>query len=193
MLQRALEINLVNLFFHMANAPVRILMGSDSDLPIMKEAAVVLKEFGIESEIHCLSAHRTPSIVVEYIAQSEKDGAQVFICGAGGAAHLAGVVAAHTALPVIGVPLISKTMGANGLDSLYSTVQMPPGIPVATVAINGAKNAGILAAQIIATGSPEMKAKMIAYKEKMSSDITKKDAELQQKGFEQYIADKKLA
>src|SRR5438309_1060385 len=123
---------------------VGILMGSDSDLPIMQDAAKVLKEFGIASEIHTLSAHRTPEAVVDYVQKSEANGYKVFICGAGGAAHLAGVVAAHTALPVIGVPLMSAKMGASGVDALFSTVQMPPGIPVATVAINGAKNAGIL-------------------------------------------------
>ena len=125
-------------------------MGSDSDLPVMQEAAKVLEELGIASEVHTLSAHRTPEAVVEYVAKSEAAGYKVFICGAGGAAHLAGVVAAHTALPVIGVPIMNKTTA--GVDALFSTVQMPPGIPVATVAIDGAKNAGILAAQIVATG-----------------------------------------
>lgn len=167
-------------------------MGSDSDLPIMREAAKVLSEFGIGSEVHTLSAHRTPEAVVNYVIKSEADGYKVFICGAGGAAHLGGVVAAHTALPVIGVPLTSKTMGAAGLDSLYSTVQMPPGIPVATVAIGGAKNAGILAAQIIGSGDPEIRAKVVAYKEKMAKDITAKDNELQEKGVEQYLKDKGL-
>ncbi len=171
---------------------VGILMGSDSDLPVMQDAAKVLEEFGIGSEVHTLSAHRTPEAVVEYVSKSEAGGYKVFICGAGGAAHLAGVVAAHTSLPVIGVPLISKTMGASGLDSLYSTVQMPPGIPVATVAINGAKNAGILAAQTIATGDDALRAKVRAYKEKMAKDIQAKDAELQQKGVTQYLKDKGL-
>ncbi len=165
-------------------------MGSDSDLPVMQEAAKVLEEFGIGSEVHTLSAHRTPAIVVDYVQKSEAAGYKAFICGAGGAAHLAGVVAAHTALPVIGVPLVSKSMNTGGLDSLYSTVQMPPGIPVATVAINGAKNAGILAAQIIGAGDPEMRAKVTAYKEKIAGDIKKKDDELQQKGVEQYLKDK---
>ena len=121
-------------------------MGSDSDLSVMQDAAKALEEFGIGSEVHTLSAHRTPEAVVAYIEKSEASGYKVFICGAGGAAHLAGVVAAHTALPVIGVPLMSSKMGAAGVDALFSTVQMPPGIPVATVGINGAKNAGILAA-----------------------------------------------
>lgn len=167
-------------------------MGSDSDLPVMQQAASVLAEFGIGAEVHTLSAHRTPEAVVGYVTKSEQSGYKVFICGAGGAAHLAGVVAAHTALPVIGVPLISKTMGASGLDALYATVQMPPGIPVATVAINGAKNAGILAAQIIGAGDSEVRAKVAAYKEKMAKDIAAKDAELQQKGVTQYLKDKGL-
>ncbi|HEY4520941.1 MAG TPA: 5-(carboxyamino)imidazole ribonucleotide mutase, partial [Candidatus Paceibacterota bacterium] len=130
----------------MSNALVGILMGSDSDLSVMKDAAEILeKEFGIGSEVHTLSAHRTPEAVVNYVADAEKRGLKVFICGAGGAAHLAGVVAAHTPLPVVGIPIMNKTTG--GIDALFSTAQMPPGIPVATVAINGAKNAGILAAQ----------------------------------------------
>ena len=165
-------------------------MGSDSDLSVMQEAAKVLSEFGIGSEVHTLSAHRTPEVVVEYVTKSEADGYKAFICGAGGAAHLAGVVAAHTALPVIGVPLVSKSMNTGGLDSLYSTVQMPPGIPVATVAINGAKNAGILAAQIIGSGDMDVRAKVVAYKAKMAKDIKAKDDELQQKGVEQYLKDK---
>lgn len=171
---------------------VGILMGSDSDLSVMQDAAKVLGEFGIACEVHTLSAHRTPEVVVEYIRKSEADGYKAFICGAGGAAHLAGVVAAHTTLPVIGVPLTSKTMNAGGLDSLYSTVQMPPGIPVATVAINGAKNAGILAAQIIGVGDMEVRAKVASYKEKMAKDITAKDTELQEKGFKKYLEDKGL-
>jgi len=167
-------------------------MGSDSDLPVMQEAAKVLEEFGIGSEVHTLSAHRTPEAVVSYVTKSEADGYKAFICGAGGAAHLAGVVAAHTALPVIGVPLVSKSMSTGGLDSLYSTVQMPPGIPVATVAINGAKNAGILAAQIIGSGDPDVRAKVVAYKAKMAKDIAAKDGELQEKGFKKYLEEKGL-
>ena len=167
-------------------------MGSDSDLPVMQDAAKVLEEFGIGSEVHTLSAHRTPEEVVGYVKKSEEAGYKVFICGAGGAAHLAGVVAAHTALPVIGVPLMSSKMGAAGVDSLFSTVQMPPGIPVATVGIGAAKNAGILAAQIIGAGDMEVHAKVIAYKVKMAKDISAKDGELQEKGFKKYIEDKGL-
>lgn len=176
----------------MSQPLVGIIMGSDSDLSVMKDASVVLSEFGIESEIHTLSAHRTPEAVMEYIAKSEAAGYKAFICGAGGAAHLAGVVAAHTALPVIGVPMTSKSMGAAGVDALFSTVQMPPGIPVATVGINGAKNAGILAAQIIGSGDPTVKLKMTAYKAKMAAGIEAKDAQLQEKGFKKYLEDNGL-
>ena len=175
----------------MANKPlVGILMGSDSDLPVMQEAAKVLEEFGIDSEVHTLSAHRTPEAVVEYVQKSEAAGYKVFICGAGGAAHLAGVVAAHTALPVIGVPIMNKTTA--GVDALFATVQMPPGIPVATVAINGAKNAGILAAQIIGAGDSNVLQNVRTFKEKMAKDITAKDAELQEKGFKKYLEEKGL-
>ena len=175
----------------MANKPlVGILMGSDSDLPIMQDAANVLEEFGIGSEVHTLSAHRTPEAVVEYVKKSEAAGYKAFICGAGGAAHLAGVVAAHTALPVIGVPIMNKTTA--GVDALFATVQMPPGIPVATIAINGAKNAGILAAQIIGTGDPNILQNVRTFKEKMAKDITAKDSELQEKGFKKYLEEKGL-
>ena len=162
-------------------------MGSDSDLPVMQEAAKVLEELGIGSEVHTLSAHRTPEAVVEYVRKCEAEGYKVFICGAGGAAHLAGVVAAHTALPVIGVPIMNKTTA--GVDALFSTVQMPPGIPVATVAINGAKNAGILAAQIIGAGDSNVLQNVRTFKEKMAKDITVKDATLQEKGFKKYLED----
>lgn len=165
---------------------VGILMGSDSDLSVMKDAAEILeKEFGIGSEVHTLSAHRTPEAVVDYVARAEKRGFKVFICGAGGAAHLAGVVAAHTALPVVGVPMMNKATG--GIDALFSTAQMPSGIPVGTVAINGAKNAGILAAQIIGAGDEGIRTKVAEYKKRMASDIVKKDSELQEKGFAKYL------
>ncbi len=169
---------------------VGILTGSDSDLPVMQDAANVLEEFGIGSEVHTLSAHRTPEAVVEYVKASEASGYKVFICGAGGAAHLAGVVAAHTALPVIGVPIMNKTTA--GVDALFATVQMPPGIPVATVAINGAKNAGILAAQIIGTGQSNILQNVRTFKEKMAKDVSAKDTELQEKGFKKYLEDKGL-
>ncbi|HEY4474181.1 MAG TPA: 5-(carboxyamino)imidazole ribonucleotide mutase [Candidatus Paceibacterota bacterium] len=171
---------------------VGILMGSDSDLPVMQEAAKVLEELGVGSEVHTLSAHRTPEAVVEYVKKSEEAGYKAFICGAGGAAHLAGVVAAHTALPVIGVPLVAGKMGAAGVDALFATVQMPPGIPVATVGIGGAKNAGILAAQIIGSGDPAIRANVATYKAKMAKDNIAKDSELQEKGFKKYLEDKDL-
>ena len=169
---------------------VGILMGSDSDLPIMKDAAVVLEQFGIGAALHTLSAHRTPEAVTAFVKKSEEAGYKVFICGAGGAAHLAGVVAAHTALPVIGVPILNKATA--GIDALFSTAQMPPGIPVATVAINGAKNAGILAAQIIGTGHSHILENVRMFKEKMAKDIVAKDQELQEKGFKKYLEDHDL-
>lgn len=171
---------------------VGILMGSDSDLPVMQEAAKVLDEFGIGYEVHVLSAHRTPEAVVEYVRKSEAAGCRVFVCGAGGAAHLAGVVAAHTALPVIGVPLMSAKMGAAGVDALFSTAQMPPGIPVATVGINAAKNAGILAAEIIGIEHPNILQNVKTYKTKMADEISAKDRELQEKGFKKYLEEKGL-
>jgi len=166
---------------------VGILMGSDSDLSVMKDAAVVLEQFGIGSELHTLSAHRTPESVIAFVKKSEETGYKVFICGAGGAAHLAGVVAAHTALPVIGVPIMNKATA--GIDALFSTAQMPPGIPVAAVAINGATNAGILAAQIIGTGNSDILKNVGMFKEKMSKAIVAKDQELQEKGFKKYLED----
>ncbi len=169
---------------------VGIIMGSDSDLPAMQDAAKLLDELGVGYEIHTLSAHRTPEAVVEYVTKSEAAGYKAFICGAGGAAHLAGAVAAHTALPVIGVPIMNKSTG--GIDALFSTAQMPPGIPVATVAINGAKNAGILAAQIIGAGDEATRTKVRAYKEKIAKDIQAKDDDLQQKGFKKYLEDRGL-
>ncbi|KKW19882.1 MAG: N5-carboxyaminoimidazole ribonucleotide mutase [Parcubacteria group bacterium GW2011_GWA2_51_10] len=170
-------------------ALVGIIMGSDSDLPVMQEAAKILDEFGVGYEIHVMSAHRTPEQVIEYVKKSEASGCKVFICSAGMSAHLAGVVAAHTALPVIGVPMGKS---AAGVDALFSTVQMPPGIPVATVAINGAKNAGILAAQIIATGDSDILEKVRMFKERMADDIEAKDAELQEKGFRKYLEEQGL-
>lgn len=173
---------------HMSKPLVGIVMGSDSDLSVMKDAAEVLeKEFGIGAEVHTLSAHRTPEAVTSFVTDAEKRGLKVFICGAGGAAHLAGVVAAHTALPVIGVPIMNKS--AAGIDALFATVQMPPGIPVATVAIGGAKNAGILAAQIIGTGHSNILKNVRMFKEKMAKGIVAKDQELQEKGFKKYLED----
>ncbi len=168
---------------------VGIIMGSDSDLPVMQEALKVLEEFGIGYEVHVMSAHRTPEAVVEYVKKSEASGYKIFICSAGMSAHLAGVVAAHTALPVIGVPMGKS---AAGVDALFSTVQMPPGIPVATVAINGAKNAGILAAQIIGAGDAGAQRAVRAFKEKLAADVSAKNAKLQEKGFKKYLEESGL-
>lgn len=144
------------------NIPVLILTGSDSDLPVMNEAVKVLEEFGVESELVVTSAHRSPEKTEELIDKAKKDGVKVIICGAGMAAHLAGTVAARFPLPVIGVPIQSGIL--NGVDALLSTMQMPPKVPVATVAINGAKNAGILAVQILATSDKILEEKLIEYK-----------------------------
>lgn len=154
---------------------VGIIMGSDSDLPVMKEAADILDEFGIPYEIKIVSAHRTPKYMAEYGSTAHEKGIKVIIAGAGGAAHLPGMTAAHSPLPVIGVPVKSKSL--DGLDSLLSIVQMPGGVPVATVGINQAKNAGLLAVQILAASDSSLQPKMISYKkslEKISIDKNKK-------------------
>ena len=163
----------------MSRPLVAILMGSDSDLPIMNDAAEVLKEFNVPFEMHVLSAHRSPELVSEFATKAKDRGLKVIIAGAGGAAHLAGVVAAHTPLPVIGVPVNSTPL--NGLDSLLSTVQMPAGIPVATVAVGkmGARNAGILAAQILGVADAEMAEKLTGFKKKLDAGVKEKDAKLQ--------------
>ena len=152
---------------------VAILMGSDSDYPVMQKSEEILKEFKISYVTRVLSAHRTPRQTIQFISSAEKKGVKVFIAGAGGAAHLAGVVAAHTVKPVVGVPIMSKAM--NGLDSLLSTVQMPPGVPVATVAIDGAKNAALLAIQIIAVTDKDISKRFFAYKKKLEKEVLKKD------------------
>jgi 5-(carboxyamino)imidazole ribonucleotide mutase len=144
-------------------------MGSDSDLQIMQEAAAVLQEFGVDYEIKVISAHRSPRLAAGYAESAESAGLDVIIAGAGGAAHLAGVIASLTALPVIGVPI--KSAALNGLDSLLSIVQMPSGVPVATVSINGAKNAGILAAQILSVRDPDLRLKILEYKARLAKDI----------------------
>lgn len=147
-------------------AQVGIVMGSDSDLSVMEKAGAVLERFGIEYEIEVMSAHRKPARVAEYATSAADRGLKVIIAGAGLAAHLPGVVAAHTILPVIGVPLYQE--GLAGADALYSCVQMPPGVPVATVAIGGSKNAGVLAAQIIATGDDALAGKIADFKKEMA-------------------------
>lgn len=152
---------------------VGIIMGSDSDFPIMEDAVNILKEFGISYEVKVLSAHRTPNQHAEYSKTAVDRGLKVIIAAAGGAAHLPGVTAAHTTLPVIGVPIKGKSL--EGMDALLSIAQMPPGIPVATVAINGAKNAAILAVSIIALVNSDIQAKLIEYKKKMEKESLAKN------------------
>lgn len=155
---------------------VGIIMGSDSDLPKMEKAVDVLKEFNIPFEVKVISAHRTPDVIAEYGKSAHKRGLKVIIAGAGGAAHLPGVTAAFTPLPVIGVPILGKSL--SGLDSLLSIVQMPSGVPVATVAVDGAKNAAILAAQIIATGDDELLKKVLTFKENLAEESKAKNENL---------------
>jgi 5-(carboxyamino)imidazole ribonucleotide mutase len=155
---------------------VGILMGSDSDWPTMKQAAEACAEFGIVAESQVMSAHRTPDDVAEYARTAHTRGLRVLIAGAGGAAHLAGVVAALTPLPVIGVPIESKSL--KGLDSLLSMVQMPAGVPVATVAIGAARNAGLLAVQILAVGDTELLAQYLKFKKRLADESRAKNAKL---------------
>lgn len=165
-------------------------MGSDSDLEIMKEAAKVLEDFGIEYEMTIISAHRTPRKMFDYAQSVSRRGVEVVISGAGGAAHAPGMIAALTTLPVIGVPILGKSVA--GLDSLLSIVQMPSGIPVATVAINGAKNAGILAVQILGVKYPAIQEKMLQYKQKMEKQVQEKAKNLENFGYEKYLESKKI-
>ncbi len=158
------------------DALIGIIMGSDSDLPTMRLAAEVCEEFGIPYEMRIISAHRTPLDMAKYAQEAHKRGLRVIIAGAGGSAHLPGMIAAHTPLPVIGVPI--RTDALNGLDSLLSIVQMPPGVPVATVAIGGAKNAALLAIQILATSDPYILECIIKYKERMAGASREKDYKL---------------
>jgi len=166
-------------------AQVAIIMGSDSDLSVMKDAAIILEHFGINYELTVVSAHRTPERMFEFAKEAHLRNIKVIIAGAGGAAHLPGMVASLTHLPVIGVPV--KSSNLNGEDSLLSIVQMPPGVPVATVAINGAKNAGLLAVQILATSNDDLADKMITYKNTMKVEVETKAATLEKKGFEDYL------
>ena len=168
---------------------VGIMMGSDSDLPVMQEAAKVLKEFGIESEVSVLSAHRTPEETAQYVESAVDRGIKVIIAGAGGAAHLAGVAASLTPLPVIGVPMMSKAL--SGIDSLFATVQMPSGVPVATVAIGNAKNAGILAAEIIGASNPDVQQRIVAYKKKIAVEVMEKNEKFKG-GFKKYLEEQGL-
>jgi len=160
-----------------SNKPlVAILMGSDSDWPVMNAAADALAEFGIASEAKVISAHRTPRDLEQYASGARERGLRVFICGAGGAAHLPGVTAAFTTLPVIGVPIMGKAL--DGMDSLLSIVQMPPGVPVATVGINAARNAGLLAAQILGTGDDALQKKLDQFKLKLAEESRAKNKTL---------------
>lgn len=165
---------------------VSIIMGSDSDLPIMKDAANFLDTIGISYEMKILSVHRTPEKAMEYAEKLKENGVKVIIAGAGGAAHLPGVFAAMVpTVPVIGIPIHTKTL--SGVDSLYSIVQMPSGIPVATVAINGAKNAAILAASILAVADENVKSKLADFKASLKDAVTKKDEKLQSLGYADYL------
>jgi len=157
---------------------VAIIMGSDSDLPVIERVFKKLDDFDIPYEAHVMSAHRTPDKAADFAKNARKNGFGVIIAAAGMAAHLAGVMAAHTTLPVIGIPIKSTL---DGLDALLATVQMPPGIPVATVAINGAENAAILAAQILATGDDDLVEKLAAMKIEMQNKVIEKDKQLQEK------------
>ncbi len=164
-------------------------MGSDSDLPVMQEAAAILDQFKVEYELTIVSAHRTPDRLVDYGKNAHLRGIGVIIAGAGGAAHLPGMIAAFTHLPVIGVPVKSSNM--SGLDSLYSIVQMPPGVPVATVAINGARNAGILAAQILGIHNEQIAAQVMSFKNEMNQEVLDKATMVEEVGYQQYLERKK--
>jgi len=156
---------------------VGIIMGSKSDLPIMQDAVDILKEFGLDAEVKIVSAHRTPERMYEYAEHAKKNGIKVIVAGAGGAAHLPGMVASITTLPVIGVPIKSRN-SIDGWDSILSILQMPGGVPVATVALDGAQNAGILAAQIIGTSNTEVSEKLSQYKEKLKQKVIQSNEDL---------------
>ena len=167
-------------------AKVGIVMGSDSDMPIMAQAAEVLEQFGIDFEMTIISAHREPDIFFQWAKSAEERGIRVIIAGAGKAAHLPGMCAALFSMPVIGIPM--KTSDLGGVDSLYSIVQMPSGIPVATVAINGGANAGILAAKILAVSDEELLQKVKDYSEALKNDVVKKAEKLESVGYKEYLA-----
>ena len=165
-------------------AKVGIVMGSDSDMPVMSKAADMLEKFGIEYEMKIISAHREPDVFFEYARSAEEKGIKVIIAGAGMAAHLPGMCAAIFPMPVIGIPMHTTSLG--GRDSLYSIVQMPSGIPVATVAINGGANAGILAAKILAVSDPRLLARLKDYTKEMEEQVKQKDQKLQEVGYKNY-------
>ncbi|BAQ62965.1 phosphoribosylaminoimidazole carboxylase catalytic subunit [Geminocystis sp. NIES-3708] len=167
---------------------IGIIMGSDSDLPTMKAAIAICEEFTINYEVEIVSAHRTPLRMVEYAQNAHKRGLKVIIAGAGGAAHLPGMVASLTPLPVIGVPVQTKHL--QGVDSLYSIVQMPRGIPVATVAIGNAENAGLLAVRILASQQPELLQKVEQYSQNLEKMVRDKQSELDKLGYQQYLTQK---
>ncbi|WP_430540903.1 5-(carboxyamino)imidazole ribonucleotide mutase [Roseofilum halophilum] len=169
----------------MSDPLVGIIMGSDSDLPTMKAAIAVCEEFQVPSEVAIVSAHRTPERMVSYAQQAHERGIKVIIAGAGGAAHLPGMVASLTPLPVIGVPVPSRHL--QGLDSLYSIVQMPRGIPVATVAIGNAQNAGLLAIQILASHQPHMLQQVQAYRQQLNQSVIEKQTQLDRLGYKDYL------
>ena len=170
-------------------AKVGIVMGSDSDMPVMAKAAEILVKFGIDYEMTIISAHREPDIFFEWAKSAEEKGIKVIIAGAGKAAHLPGMCAALFPMPVVGIPM--KTSDLGGVDSLYSIVQMPSGIPVATVAINGGANAGILAAKILATSDAKLLAKLKSYSEEMKNDVVKKADKLESIGYKEYLSQMK--
>ncbi len=167
------------------DAQISIIMGSDSDLPVMRQACEVLKQLDIPFEVSIVSAHRTPARMVEFAKEAHTRGMKVIIAGAGGAAHLPGMVASLSPLPVIGVPIKSSN-SIDGWDSILSILQMPGGVPVATVALNGAKNAGILAAQIVGSADQAVQARVIAYKSALEDAVYEKVNKLQQMGYEGY-------
>lgn len=169
----------------MKNVTVSVIMGSDSDLEVMKGAVDVLSDFGVENEVLVLSAHRTFEATREYAMSAVSRGIKVIIAGAGGSAHLPGVIAAMFPLPVIGIPIKGKSL--DGLDSLLSIVQMPPGIPVATVGINGAKNAGLLAVQILATSNQELAKKLNDFRSKQKDSVLEKTEKLKTLGIKKYL------
>ncbi len=164
---------------------IGIIMGSDSDLPVISEAAKILDKFEVPYELTVVSAHRTPDRLYEYAKSAKERGIKVIIAGAGGAAHLPGMVAAITPLPVIGVPV--KTSKLSGLDSLYSIVQMPGGVPVATVAINGAKNAGLLAVEMLAISDKNLSKELINYKDELNQKVKKVAERVEELGYEDYL------
>ena len=170
----------------MSKPLVAVIMGSDSDLPVMKEAIDILNEFKIAHELRILSAHRSPEETAAFAKNADKRGIRVIIAAAGGAAHLAGVIASHFPLPVIGVPI--KSSAINGVDSLYSIVQMPPGVPVATVGINSAKNAALLAIQILAINDKLLTKKIVDYKKYLAESVAKKNDQLTKVGVKNYLA-----